>query len=102
MHRLPHGDECLGAMDQGAELSALICGAEPGATEAATFAHVGRESYNLGAEIHGAETCYLGTMVHDAKLEVHFLKSFKKECSRENLSTKGPENKKDGQLAIKV
>jgi hypothetical protein len=59
-------------MDQGAELSAVICGADPDATSTATFAHVCRESYALGAEIHDAEMCYLGDMVHGAKLGVHF------------------------------
>jgi hypothetical protein len=53
-------------MDQGAELSAVICGVDPGATSTATFAHVGRESYTLGTEIH------------DAELGIHFSKSFKK------------------------
>jgi hypothetical protein len=61
-----HGDKGLGAMDQGAELSAVICGVDPGATSTATFAHVGRESYTLGTEIH------------DAELGIHFSKSFKK------------------------
>jgi hypothetical protein len=65
-------------VDQGAELSAVICGADPGATSTATFAHVGRESYTLGAEIHDAETCYLGAMVHGAELGVHFFEIFPK------------------------
>lgn len=58
-------------MDQGAELGAVICGTNPGATSGATFAHVGRESYSLGAEIHGAEMCKVGAAVHDTKAGVH-------------------------------
>jgi hypothetical protein len=34
-----------------AELGYVICGVDPGATSAATFPHVGRESYTLGTEI---------------------------------------------------
>jgi hypothetical protein len=51
---------------------------------------------DLGAKIRGAETCYLGAIVHGAELRVYFLKSFQKGCTCENLSTKGLKNKKVG------
>jgi hypothetical protein len=89
--RMLYGDEgpCLGALDQGAE-----CGVEHSTTSAATFAHTVRRPYTLGAEIHGAETCYLGATVHDAEVRVHFLKSFQNRCSCENLSRKWSKSKK--------
>jgi hypothetical protein len=46
--------------------------------------------------ICGAEACNLGAMIHDAELRVHFLKSFQKGSTCENLSQKGLEIKKDG------
>jgi hypothetical protein len=55
---------------------------------------------DLGAKIRGAEMCYLGVMVHDAELGVHSLKYFKKGCTCENLSTKGPKNKKRRSLLL--
>jgi hypothetical protein len=46
--------------------------------------------------ICGAEACNLGAMIHGAELRVHFLKSFQKGCTCENLSQKGLKIKKDG------
>jgi hypothetical protein len=46
--------------------------------------------------ICGAEACNLGAMIHDAELRVHFLKSFQKGSTCENLSQKGLKIKKDG------
>jgi hypothetical protein len=46
--------------------------------------------------ICGAEACNLGVMIHGAELRVHFLKSFQKGSSCENLSQKGLKRKKDG------
>jgi hypothetical protein len=43
----------------------------------------------IGAKIRDAEMRYLGAMVHGAELGVCFLKSLQKECTCENLSTKG-------------
>jgi hypothetical protein len=48
--------------------------------------------------ICGAEACNLGAMIHGAELRVHFLKSFQKGSTCENLSQKGLKNKKDGAL----
>jgi hypothetical protein len=45
---------------------------------------------------HGAEACNLGAMIHGAELRVHFLKSFQKGSTCENLSQKGLKIKKDG------
>jgi hypothetical protein len=83
-------------MDQGAGLGAVICGVEPGATSAATFAHVGRESYTLSVEIHGAEICYLDATVHGAELGVHFFEIFPKRCICEILFSEGSKIKKVG------
>jgi hypothetical protein len=44
--------------------------------------------------ICGAEACNLGAMIHSAELRVHFLKSFQKGSTCENLSQKGLKNKK--------
>jgi hypothetical protein len=46
--------------------------------------------------ICGAEACNLGAMIHGAELRVHFLKSFQKESTCENLSPKGLKSRKDG------
>jgi hypothetical protein len=46
--------------------------------------------------ICGAEACNLGAMIHGAELRVHFLKSFQKRSTCENLSQKGLESKKVG------
>jgi hypothetical protein len=46
--------------------------------------------------ICGAEACNLGAMIHGAELKVHFLKSFQKGSTCENLSQKGLKSKKDG------
>jgi hypothetical protein len=46
--------------------------------------------------ICGAEACNLGAMIHGAELRVHFLKSFQKGSTCENLSQKGLKSKKDG------
>jgi hypothetical protein len=51
--------------------------------------------------ICGAEACNLGAMIHGAELMVHFLKSFQKGSTCENLSQKGlksKKKKKDGRL----
>jgi hypothetical protein len=50
--------------------------------------------------ICGAEACKLGAMIHGAELRVHFLKSFQKGSTCENLSQKGLKNKKDGGLCL--
>jgi hypothetical protein len=42
----------------------------------------------------GAEACNLGAMIHGAELRVHFLKSFQKESTCENLSQKGLKSNK--------
>jgi hypothetical protein len=42
----------------------------------------------------GAEACNLGAMIHGAELRVHFLKSFQKESTCENLSQKRLKSKK--------
>jgi hypothetical protein len=47
--------------------------------------------------IRGAEACKLGAMIHGAELRVHFLKSFQKGSTCENLSGKGLKIKKVGQ-----
>jgi hypothetical protein len=39
--------------------------------------------------ICGAEACKLGAIIHGAELRVHFLKSFQKGSTCENLSQKG-------------
>jgi hypothetical protein len=44
--------------------------------------------------ICGAEACNLGAMIHGAELRVHFLKSFQKGSTCENLSKKGLKSKK--------
>jgi hypothetical protein len=44
--------------------------------------------------ICGAEACNLGAMIHGGELRVHFLKSFKKGSTCENLSEKGLKRKK--------
>jgi hypothetical protein len=44
---------------------------------------------NVGVKIHGAETCYLGVMIHSAEI-----KSFQKERICEILSSKGPKKEK--------
>jgi hypothetical protein len=49
--------------------------------------------------ICGAEACKLGAMIHGAELRVHFLKSFKKGSTCENLSQKGLKSKKVGLLS---
>jgi hypothetical protein len=46
--------------------------------------------------ICGAEACKLGAMIHGAELRVHFLKSFQKGSTCENLSQKGLKSKKVG------
>jgi hypothetical protein len=47
--------------------------------------------------ICGAEACNLGAMIHGAELKVHFLKSFQKGSTCENLSQKlKSKKKKDG------
>jgi hypothetical protein len=46
--------------------------------------------------ICGAEACKLGAMIHGAELRVHFLKSFQKESTCENLSQKGLKSEKVG------
>jgi hypothetical protein len=48
--------------------------------------------------ICGAEACNLSAMIHGAELRVHFLKSFQKRSTCENLSQKGLKSKKDGRL----
>jgi hypothetical protein len=48
--------------------------------------------------ICGAEACKLGAMIHGAELGVHFLKSFQKGSTCENLSQKGLKSKKVTQL----
>jgi hypothetical protein len=48
--------------------------------------------------ICGAEACNLGAMIHGAELRVHFLKSFQKGSTCENLPQKGLKIKKDGQI----
>jgi hypothetical protein len=44
--------------------------------------------------ICGAEACKLGAMIHGAELRVHFLKSFQKGSTCENLSQKELKSKK--------
>jgi hypothetical protein len=44
--------------------------------------------------ICGAEAYNLGAMIHGAELRVHFLKSFQKGSTCENLSQKGLKIKK--------
>jgi hypothetical protein len=44
--------------------------------------------------ICGAEACNLGAMIHGAELKVHFLKSFQKGSTCENLSQKLKSKKK--------
>jgi hypothetical protein len=46
--------------------------------------------------ICGAEACKLGAMIHGAELRVHFLKSFQKGSTCENLSQKWLKIKKVG------
>jgi hypothetical protein len=46
--------------------------------------------------ICGAEACKLGAMIHGAELRVHFLKSFQKGATCENLSQKGLKSEKVG------
>jgi hypothetical protein len=46
--------------------------------------------------IRGAEVCKLGAMIHGAELRVHFLKSFQKGSTCENLSGKGLKIKQVG------
>jgi hypothetical protein len=43
--------------------------------------------------ICGAEACNLGVMIHGVEFRVHFLKSFQKESTCENLSQKGLKQK---------
>jgi hypothetical protein len=62
-----------GGRKLGAELGTVDQGADPSATSDAAFSHVSRESYHVGAEIHGAdEACKLSAAVHGAESEVHF------------------------------
>jgi hypothetical protein len=84
----------LGAADQGARLDATDQGAEPGATSAATSCHAGSAASHLGAKIHDAETCYLGSASHGAELRVHFPNSLQQGSNCELLSQKGPKSKK--------
>jgi hypothetical protein len=51
-------------------------GAEVPATSASSLDRMDRPPYNLGAKIRGAESCYLGAMIHCSELGVYFLKSF--------------------------
>jgi hypothetical protein len=44
--------------------------------------------------ICGAEACKLGAMIHGAELRVHFLKSFQKGSTCENLLKKGLKSEK--------
>jgi hypothetical protein len=44
--------------------------------------------------ICGAEACKLGAMIHGAELRVHFLKSFQKGSTYENLSQEELKGKK--------
>jgi hypothetical protein len=81
------GGRNLGATDQGAE---------PGATSAATSCHAGSAASHLGAKIHDAETCYLGSASHGAELRVHFPNSLQQGSNCELLSQKGPKSKKKG------
>jgi hypothetical protein len=48
--------------------------------------------------ISGAAACKLGAMIHGAELRVHFLKSFQKGSTCENLLRKGLKIKKVGHL----
>jgi hypothetical protein len=50
--------------------------------------------------ICGAEACKLGAMIHSAELRVHFLKSFQKRSTCENLSQKGLKIKKVGRRQL--
>jgi hypothetical protein len=46
------------------------------------YFHIGlffTTSFNLGTKIRGAETCYLGVMVHDVELGVFFLNLSKRD-----------------------
>jgi hypothetical protein len=52
--------------------------------------------------ICGAEACKLGAMIHGAELRVHFLKSFQKGSTCENLSQKGLKSKKVARQAPAV
>jgi hypothetical protein len=38
---------------------------------------VGQVAWGLGANVNGAELCYLGVSVDDTKPWIHFLKSFR-------------------------
>jgi hypothetical protein len=55
--------------------------------------HAGYYVVNLDVVACGAKTLYLGATVHSAELGVHFLKSFQKECTCENLSQKSLKSK---------
>jgi hypothetical protein len=84
----------------------LCVGVKIGGAELRAFGHVISMSINcchvccmamdLDAKICGAETCYLGVMVHGAELRIYFLKSFEKECICEILFLKGQKVKKEG------
>jgi hypothetical protein len=50
----------------------------------------------------GAEACNLGAMIHGAELRVHFLKSFQKESTCENLSQKGLKSKKKKKRQVEL
>jgi hypothetical protein len=50
--------------------------------------------------ICGAEAWKLGAMIHGAELRVHFLKSFRKGSTCENLLQKGLKIKKVGRLNL--
>jgi hypothetical protein len=79
---------CLGAADHGAELRAMspLC--------QSIIVMFAATTMDLDATDLGAETCYLGTMVHGVELRVHFSKSFQKGHICEILSPKGSEGKK--------
>jgi hypothetical protein len=74
----------LGAADHGAEVNVKFT------------MYVVYHVVNLGAVARGTEALYLGATVHGAELGVHFLKSFQKERTCENLSQKGIKCKKTG------
>jgi hypothetical protein len=88
---------CLGAADEGVELGAtdhdveLRAMSPPRQSIIVTFVAT---TMDLDATDLGAETCYLGAMVHGAELRVHFSKSFQKGHICEILSPKGSKGKK--------
>jgi hypothetical protein len=57
-------------------------------------------SFNLDAKIRGAETCYLGVMVHDAELGVFFLNLSKRDVFTNFFEKKGKRKKSDDGLGI--